>query len=59
MAKYTDYGRPMNLFFNDIPNFWSWADNWADKFWALGVVRHIPISQIYPIYDIARKEFGK
>ena len=22
----TDYGRPMKPFFNNIPNFWAWAD---------------------------------
>ena len=23
----------MKPFFIEIPNFWDWADKWADKFW--------------------------
>ena len=26
----TDYGRPIKPFFNEIPNFWAWADNLGD-----------------------------
>ena len=42
MIEHTDYERPMQLFFIEIPNFWTWADNMGRQIWGhLGYFRPI------------------
>ena len=35
MASSTDYRRPMNPFFIEIQNFWTWADKLDRKIWGI------------------------
>ena len=31
----TDYGCPKKHFSIEIQNFWTWVENWADRFWGI------------------------
>ena len=35
ISQSTDYGHPMKPFFIKAPNFWTWADNLACRFWGI------------------------
>ena len=47
----------MKPFFNDISNFWANLVDLPNKFW--GKLCFSDLIQIYPKYDIGRKEFGE